>query len=122
MDKVVTVAFGFDFWNALVKFCCQSTMFIVFVIAISFPSIAFTGEFVTLKYPIAPLSSGMPWEWNTYLPDQGHLASSIAAFPDPNSHDCIFNGGFCQIPEGYALNKVPWICMPNEAESPKFMK
>ena len=57
----------------------------VLAIATSFPSTALDGEFVTLKYPIAPLSSGMPWKWNVYLPGHGHFASKIAVFPDANS-------------------------------------
>jgi hypothetical protein len=75
--------------------------------ATSFPSIASTAGFVTLKYPIAPLSSGIPWKWNVNLPGQGHFASNIAALPDPTSHDCTINGEFAHMPEVYALNNVP---------------
>src|SRR3954453_14860307 len=56
----VIFPYGSAFCKVFVRFICQSFIFMVLVIATSFPSIAFAGAFVTLKYPIAPLSSGIP--------------------------------------------------------------
>ena len=56
------------------------------------------------------------------LPDQGHLPSNIAALPDANSQDCTLIGVFPQIPDGYALNNEPCICIPYAGERPIFMR
>ena len=42
-DFAVTLPYGSAFCNVFVKFICQSFIFMVFVIAISFPSTAFEG-------------------------------------------------------------------------------
>ena len=60
-----------------------------------------------IKYPIAPLSSGIPWIMECEFTWPWPFCLQYSALPETNSHDCPPLNGILPNTRGYALNNVP---------------